>query len=89
MGVFSDEKKQQQERLEEEMKNIILQVTGKMPGFATGSTDCNIPLSRGIPAVCIGTCIGKGEHTREEYIRLDSLRNGLEIALKTMERMSR
>ncbi|MBE6993716.1 MAG: M20/M25/M40 family metallo-hydrolase [Ruminococcaceae bacterium] len=44
-----------------------------------GSTDCNIPLSLGIPAVCFGGYIGKGAHTREEHIFLDSLPVGTEI----------
>ena len=33
-----------------------------------GSTDCNIPLSMGIPAVCFGVYEGQGAHTRSEWV---------------------
>lgn len=49
-------------------------------GFRSGSTDCNIPLSLGIPAVCVGCAIGNGAHTREEYVEINSLRPGLGVA---------
>ena len=48
------------------------------------STDCNIPLSLGIPAVSFGLCCGGGAHTREEWIETASLETGLRIALKTL-----
>lgn len=41
--------------------------------FVSGSTDCNIPLSCGIPAVAGGCFIGHGAHTREEYIEISSI----------------
>ncbi|MBQ8835258.1 MAG: M20/M25/M40 family metallo-hydrolase [Oscillospiraceae bacterium] len=49
--------------------------------FGAGSTDCNVPLSIGIPAVCVGCAIGHGAHTREECVEIDSLRPGLALAL--------
>ena len=48
--------------------------------FRSGSTDCNIPLSLGIPAVCAGCYRGGGAHTREEYVYIDSLLPGLKFA---------
>ena len=45
-----------------------------------GSTDCNIPMSLGVPAVCVGSYIGSGEHTREEKVEIDSIPVGLNIA---------
>ena len=45
--------------------------------FGSGSTDCNIPLSMGIPAICVGCCRFSGAHTREEYVETDSLHEGL------------
>lgn len=45
----------------------------------SGSTDCNIPMSLGIPAICVGSYIGQGEHTREEKVRKDSIAVGLKI----------
>lgn len=60
---------------------IIEEFTGQKPGIASGSTDCNWPLSLGIPAVCFGGYIGHGAHTREEYIELDSLPTGFQTLL--------
>lgn len=48
------------------------------------STDCNIPLSVGIPAVCFGCLMGGRAHTREEYAEIDSLLPGLKLALDVM-----
>ena len=45
----------------------------------SGSTDCNIPHSLGIPAVCAGSYAGGGTHTREEWIDKQSVVRGLEI----------
>ncbi len=55
---------------------------GVTPGFFPGSTDCNIPLSMGIPSVCPGCVIGSGAHTREEYVEIDSLLPGLKVAFQ-------
>ena len=48
--------------------------------FGVGSTDCNIPLSMGIPSVCVGCVRGKGAHTREEEAEIASLLPGLKVA---------
>lgn len=53
---------------------------GKPIDFGRGSTDCNIPLSMGIPAICVGCYNGAGSHTREEWIEIDSLLPGLKFA---------
>ena len=45
-----------------------------------GSTDCNIPSSMGIPAVCVGLFETKGAHRREEYVEYDSMVPGIEAA---------
>jgi len=50
--------------------------------FRAGSTDCNIPLSMGIPAICTGCYVGGGAHTREEWVQIDSLLPGLKIAFE-------
>ena len=41
--------------------------------FKSGSTDCNIPLAHGIPAIAGGCITGHGPHTREEYIQISSI----------------
>lgn len=53
--------------------------TGARPDLRSGSTDCNWPLSLGIPAICFGGYKGAGAHTRGEYIELDSLPAGMRI----------
>ena len=50
---------------------------------APSSTDANIPLSLGIPAVCLGAVRGKGAHTREEWVETASLKDGL-VAILSM-----
>lgn len=48
----------------------------------SSSTDCNIPLSLGIPALCIGVYHGGGMHTREEWVERTSLPIGLAIGIE-------
>ncbi len=45
--------------------------------FETGSTDANIPLSRGIPCVCLGLTRGANSHRPDEYIETTDLERGL------------
>ena len=53
---------------------------GVEPRIRASSTDCNIPLSLGIPAASVGLCSGGGAHTREEWIETESLKAGFGIA---------
>jgi len=64
----------------EKLSQMLTKHYGKEPVFAPSSTDCNIPLSLGIPAATIGLCLGDGEHTREEWIYTESLKPGFAIA---------
>lgn len=80
--AFTEDEKRQQDILVQRIMRIAENVTGQSPRLIAGSTDCNIPLSKGIPAVCIGTCLGEGEHTRQEYIEISSLEQGLVLALE-------
>ena len=45
----------------------------------SGSTDCNIPASMGIPSICVGSHISKGAHTREETLDITSMPIGYKI----------
>jgi len=74
------------DQLINEVSLITQQVTGIWPKRESSSTDCNIPLSLGIPATCIGAYAGKGAHTREEYVLKDSLPAGLEILIRILLR---
>lgn len=55
---------------------------GLSPALTSGSTDCNVPLSMGIPAICPGCVLGAGAHTREEYVEIDSLHPGLKVCFE-------
>jgi acetylornithine deacetylase/succinyl-diaminopimelate desuccinylase-like protein len=55
----------------------ILAGQGVEPGFWIGSTDANVPLSQGLPAICIGLTRGGGAHTVDEYILTAPLEAGL------------
>ncbi len=52
----------------------------------SGSTDANIPLSLGIPAVTFGTVLGGGIHTRKEWISKDSMKTGQLAAIVSVSR---
>ena len=67
---------------------LLRRYTGGNIVVEPASTDCNIPLSQGIPAVSFGLCDGGGAHTRQEWIETASLETGLCIALETMLRFS-
>ena len=45
-----------------------LESQGIQPNLGIGSTDANIPLSRGLPAICVGITTGGKAHTRDEFI---------------------
>ena len=79
MGASLNEK--EQARLIRCAENIIESVTAEKPKRLSGSTDCNIPLSKGIPAICFGLAMIGGTHTREEYIEIKSITLGLQVAL--------
>jgi len=55
-----------------------LRAQGIAPNLNVGSTDGNVPLSRGIPAITIGLTTGSGAHTVHEYINVEPLKRGME-----------
>ena len=68
--------------LTEVYRKIVYEVMGTETVCGSSSTDCNIPLSLGIPALCIGVYTGAGMHTREEWIDKNSLVIGAEVGLR-------
>ena len=60
-------------------RESIRAIIGIDPEETTASTDCNIPLSMGVPAICIGLCDGALLHTEEEWIWKDSVKKGLRL----------
>ena len=49
--------------------------------FDSASTDANIPLSRGIPAVCVGVGDGENAHRLDEYIEPARVPQGMRALL--------
>ena len=54
-----------------------LEALGIQGILETGSTDANIPLAAGCPAVTIGITRGGNAHRPDEYIELESIEAGL------------
>ncbi|MGI6081857.1 MAG: M20/M25/M40 family metallo-hydrolase [Limnochordia bacterium] len=53
------------------------------------STDANVPLSKGIPAICIGVARGGALHSPDEYLDTTSVLPGLRYALGALLAFSR
>jgi acetylornithine deacetylase/succinyl-diaminopimelate desuccinylase-like protein len=54
--------------------------------YRIGSTDANVPLSRGIPAVTIYLAQGQGVHRLDEWLSLEVLPIGMSAAWQLMQR---
>lgn len=62
-----------------------LQLLGVEPSFDASSTDANVPLSNGLPAVCIGLTTGGNVHRADEFIDLPPLATGIaQLGLVTL-----
>ena len=57
--------------------------------LTSGSTDANIPLSLGLPAVVLGVTTGGGAHSTHEFIQTEPLRQGMEQLLNFVSRVWR
>jgi di/tripeptidase len=64
------------------LASFTLQDLGIEPQLSIGSTDANVPLSRGIPALTIGLTHGQGAHTLGEFIYIRPLKKGLQQLIK-------
>lgn len=60
-----------------EVARCVVEDLGFTPKLDIGSTDANVPLSRGLPAICIGLTHGAKAHTLDEYILTAPVRSGL------------
>lgn len=64
----------------------VLKLLGIEAICDASSTDANIPISRGLPSMCIGLASGGNVHRADEYITLDHLHTGLaQLILVTQE----
>jgi tripeptide aminopeptidase len=64
-----------------------LQSQGIQACLNIGSTDANIALSRGLPAVCIGLTTGFGAHTQGEYVRIQPLSQGVDQIVTLVQKI--
>ncbi len=64
-----------------------LSAQGLPASLTSGSTDANIPLSRGYPAVVMGVTTGNGAHTLDEFIYTDPVESGMHSLLAFVERV--
>jgi len=55
--------------------------------LTSGSTDANIPLSRGFPAIVLGITTGGGAHTVHEYINVEPIASGMEQLVEFVSRV--
>jgi acetylornithine deacetylase/succinyl-diaminopimelate desuccinylase-like protein len=55
----------------------VLEALGVDVTCDASSTDANIPISRGIPSMCIGLTTGGNVHRLDEFIRIEPLRTGM------------
>jgi len=53
--------------------------------LTSGSTDANIPLSRGLPSTVLGVTTGGGAHTVHEYIEVGPVEKGMEQLVRFVE----
>ncbi|MBO5939007.1 MAG: M20/M25/M40 family metallo-hydrolase [Clostridia bacterium] len=72
----------------DQMASIATEIITRNMGISVGrvpmSTDANIPLSLGIPSICLGVCEGGGMHTREEWLVKKSYHLGLLVGIETV-----
>jgi acetylornithine deacetylase/succinyl-diaminopimelate desuccinylase-like protein len=64
-----------------------LRAQGLEPGLISGSTDANIPLSKGYPAIVLGVTPGGSAHTVHEYINTSPITQGLETLVSFVRRV--
>lgn len=62
-----------------------LAVLGREASFDASSTDANVPIAAGVPAICIGLTTGGNVHRNDEFIDLAPVPDGLaQLALVTL-----
>lgn len=57
------------------------------PVLTIGSTDANLPLSLGLPAITIGLTNGTSAHTVHEYILTEPIKRGIEQLVKLVQKV--
>jgi tripeptide aminopeptidase len=60
---------------------------GLEPHLISGSTDANIPLSMGYPALVLGVTRGGGAHTKNEFMEVEPVEKGMEQLMSFVSRV--
>ena len=60
---------------------------GLEAALISGSTDANVPLSMGYPAIVLGVTTGGGAHTKHEYINTAPVAQGMEQLVSFVSRV--
>ncbi|GAB4485198.1 MAG: M20/M25/M40 family metallo-hydrolase [Anaerolineales bacterium] len=68
------------------LASATLRELGIEPSLTIGSTDANIPLSLGYPALVLGITRGGGAHTVGEYLETDPIADGMEQLTRFVSR---
>ena len=64
-----------------------LREQGIYPTLTSGSTDANVPLSKGYPAIVLGISTGGSAHTFHEYINTEPVAAGMEQLIRFISRV--
>jgi len=64
-----------------------LKERGIEPKLMIGSTDANVPLSRGLPALVLGVTNGGGAHTSGEFIYTEPVERGVQQLVQFVNRV--
>lgn len=70
-----------------EIAVAALEEVGVEPRLNIGSTDANIPLSLGLPAIGLGITTGDGAHTQNEMINIQPVKRGLNQLISVVKRL--
>ena len=64
-----------------------LREQGLEPGLISGSTDANVPMSKGYPAIVLGITTGGSAHTIHEYINTPPIAQGMNQLVRFASRV--
>lgn len=67
------------------LAEACLSEQGLKATFTSGSTDANLPLSRGYPAIVLGITTGGSAHTIHEYIDIEPVEKGMRQLVSFVE----
>jgi len=70
-----------------ELAKDCLYEQGLGAALTSGSTDANIPLSKGYPALVLGVAKGGGAHTKKEFVDVAPLEKGMEGLVSFVSRV--